>query len=55
MYPGKNHYVWHTFELVTQSVHGYLLVDLKQNTPDELRLHSYIFPGATRAVYTEDH
>ena len=55
MYPGKSRYVRHAFELATRSAHGYLLVDLKQNTPDELRLRSNIFPGETQEVYTEDH
>ena len=55
MYPGKNHYVQHAFELATRSADGYLLVDLKQNTPHELRLRHHIFPGETQLVYIEDH
>ena len=38
MYPGKTKYVRHAFELSTQRPHGYLLVDLKQSTPEGYRL-----------------
>ena len=54
MYPGKAYYVRHAFELATRHPHGYLLVDLKQTTPDELRLRSYIFPGERHEVYVPD-
>ena len=54
MYPGKTHYVRQAFELATRHPHGYLLVDLKQTTPEELRLRSHIFPGEHHEVYVPD-
>ena len=53
MYPGKSSYVQHAFQLATRDPHGYLLVDLKQSTPEGLRLRSRIFPGETQEVYAE--
>ena len=54
LYPGKTKYVRHTFELATRLPHGYLLVDLKQATPEGFRLRSHIFPGEKQEVYVED-
>ena len=55
MYPGKTRYVQHAFELSTQRPHGYLLIDLKQSTPEGMRLRSKIFPGEIQEVYVEDN
>ena len=54
MYPGKTNYVQQAFELATAKPHGYLLVDLKQTTPEGLRLRSHIFPGENQQVYMQD-
>ena len=54
MYPGKNQYVRQAFALATRQAHGYLLIDLKQGTPEGMRLRSYIFPGDCQEVYLED-
>ena len=54
MYPGKTHYVRQAFALATRQAHGYLVVDLKQNTPEGMRLRSHIFPGDRQEVYMED-
>ena len=54
MYPGKTHYMRHAFELATTRSHGYLLVDLKQTTPERLRLRSHIFPGEKHEVYVPE-
>jgi len=32
------------FEKVTERPHGYLLIDLRQETPSEIRLRTNIFP-----------
>ena len=53
MYPGRAGYIRHAFELATHRPHGYLLVDLKQSTPEGFRLRSHIFPGDTQEVYVE--
>ena len=44
MHPGKLKYVQESFKDATSSAHGYLLVDLCQDTPDYLRLRSNIPP-----------
>ena len=54
MYPGKTHYVRQAFALATRQAHGYLVIDLKQNTPEGMRLRSHIFPGDRQEVYVED-
>lgn len=53
MYPGHVPYVRDAFAQATKEAHGYLLVDLKQSTPDHLRLRSHIFPGELQEVYVE--
>ena len=54
MYPGKTHYLRRAFALATGQPHGYLLIDLKQATPEGMRLRSHIFPGESQEVYVED-
>ena len=54
MYPGKTHYLRQAFALATQQPHGYLLIDLKQATPEGMWLRSHIFPGESQEVYVED-
>ena len=54
MYPGKTHYMRQAFDLATAHPHGYLLLDLKQSTPEGVRLRSHIFPGEYQEVYMQD-
>lgn len=51
MYPGRVGYVQESFKLATSDKHGYLLIDLTQSTPDDLRLRSNIFPDEFQVVY----
>lgn len=51
MYPGQTKYAQEAFALATRYPHGYLLVDLKQQTPEHLRLRGHIFPGENKEVY----
>jgi len=39
------------FSMATAEPHGYLLIDLKQDTPDHLRLRSKIIPGEALEIY----
>lgn len=39
------------FSMATATPHGYLLVDLKQDTADHLRLRSKIIPGEAMEIY----
>ena len=52
MYPGRGVFVQEAFADATASPYGYLLIDLKQNTPDDLRLRTSILPDdAHQFVY----
>ena len=53
MYPGKLKYVQEAFKDATSSPHGYLLFDLRQETPDHLRLRTNIFPEDNQVVYVQ--
>ena len=51
MSPGNHKYVLDAYKDATQRPHGYLLVDLKQATPDLYRLRARIFPSERQEVY----
>ena len=51
VYPGHTQFVREAFEDATREPYGYLLIDLKQTTPDHLRLRTRIFPDETQFVY----
>ena len=44
MYPGRGAFVQEAFADATASPYGYLLIDLKQNTPDDMRLRTSVLP-----------
>ena len=44
MYPGRAKFVQEAFKYTTRLPYGYLLVDLKQDTPEDMRLRTAIFP-----------
>jgi len=53
MFPGRSTKAFtEMFERATDRPHGYLLIDLQQNTPSEIRLRTNIFPDeAPMIVY----
>ena len=51
MFPGKSKYMREAFTDATSLPYSYLLVDLKPDTPDDLRLRAKIFPGENQVVY----
>ena len=51
LYPGHTRFVQEAYEDATQFPYGYLLIDLKPNTPEEYRLRTNIFPNEYTAVY----
>ena len=51
MYPGKSAFMIEAFKNTTSAPYGYLLIDLKQETDDKLRLRSGIFPEDVQYVY----
>ena len=44
MYPGRVKFVQESFKDATAVPYGYMLIDLKQDTSDDLRLRTTIFP-----------
>ena len=51
MFPTNTKYFMDAYQKATEKPHGYLLIDLEQNTPEILRLRSCILPGETTIVY----
>jgi len=51
MYPGKSKYMIESYRDATSVPFSYLLVDLKSDTEEKMRLRSNIFPGETTYVY----
>ena len=51
MFPSQGQYVSESFKSATERPHGYLLFDLTQDTPDNLRLRTEIFPGEQQTVF----
>lgn len=53
MYPGKSRFMREVYKNATEPPHGYLLIDLRQGTPDHLRLRTNIFPNEHQVVYLQ--
>lgn len=51
MYPGHSKYFQEVFQDATSKAHGYIFIDLKQATPEHLRLRTQIFPNEIQYVY----
>ncbi|XP_077148125.1 uncharacterized protein LOC143808871 [Ranitomeya variabilis] len=51
MYQGKTRFFLEAFEDATREPYGYLLVDLRANTPEDLRLRTGLFPPALPAMF----
>jgi len=52
MYPGKSKFLIEAYRDATSKPFGYLLIDLKPDTEDQLRIRSNIFPDdAATCVY----
>ena len=52
MYPQRTKYFLEAYTAATAQPHGYLVIDMKQETPDILRL-SRIFPGEEQKAYAD--
>jgi hypothetical protein len=55
MYPGKSKYFMECYEDATSGSFGYLMLDLRNDTPDDLRLRTRIIPsenGLQPIIYT---
>jgi hypothetical protein len=53
MYHRIAQYFMEAFARDTARHHGYMVIDMKQNTPDILRLRIFIFPGEEQNAYVE--
>ena len=53
MYPGNIRFLQQSYNDATSKPYGYLLLDLKPETPDEISLRTRIFPGETTMVYVQ--
>ena len=52
MYPGRVKFVQESFKDATSLPYGYMLIDLKLETHEELRLRTTIFPDdAVQYIY----
>ena len=51
MYHGKIAFMIEAFKTATSAPYGYLLIDLKQETEDQLRLRTGLFPEDGLLVY----
>ncbi len=53
MYPGNSKFLQQSYSDATSKPFGYLLIDLKPDTPESIRLRTQIFPGETNWVYVQ--
>ena len=51
MFPKRHQFLIEAYQDATSQPHGYLFIDLHQNTVDHLRFRTCIFPGETGIVY----
>ena len=51
MYPNNSKYLEECYNDATKIPHGYLFIDLKQKTPDAIRIRTNIFPNEKTIVY----
>jgi hypothetical protein len=55
MYHRRTQFFLEVFARTTVRPHGYMymVINMKQNTPDILRLRTFIFPGEEQKAYVE--
>ena len=51
MLPGKTQFLNECYVDATSRAHGYLFLDFKQQTPDNLRVRTNIIPGEKVIIY----
>ena len=55
IFPGNVKYMTESFEDATARTYGYLLCDLRPETPNDFRLRTNIFPGETQYAYVKKY
>ena len=53
MYPHCTNFLLQSFQDATKRPYGYLLLDLYQLTPENMRLRTNILPGEKQIVYVK--
>lgn len=53
MFPGNSKFLVDSFNDATSLPHGYLVIDLKQRSPEHLRIRTNILPHQDTIVYTD--
>lgn len=53
MYPNNTNFLVQSFQDATKKPYGYLLFDLHQRTPENMRLRTNILPGEKQIVYVK--
>ena len=53
MYPQRTNYFLEAYIAATAQPHGYLVIDMKQETLDILRLRSHNFPVEKQIAYAD--
>ena len=53
MYPHNTNFLLQSFQDATKKPYGYLLLDLHQLTPENMRLRTTILPGEKQIVYVK--
>lgn len=53
MYPNRSKFLVEAYTDATSIPYGYLLIDLRQDTDDDMRLRTNIFPDETTVVYVK--
>ena len=53
MFPRKPKILQEAFDDATVDPYSYLLMDFRQDTPENLRLRTKIFPGEAQVVYVQ--
>ena len=51
MYPGRSKFLVSAYEDATSSAYGYLLLDFRNTTSEDLRVRTGLFPGETMFAY----
>jgi hypothetical protein len=49
MFFSRTQFFLEAYAQATARPYGYMVIDMKQNTPDILRLRTFIFPGEQKA------
>jgi len=51
LYPGRTKFFMEAYKDACSESFGYLFLDLSQDTPDDMRLQTNVFPGQMHSVY----